>query len=300
MRLCTITLDDCPVAAVRDPHHGFVPLPALDPTLPADLLELLRHGLDAALTERLAARLAELPESAFHASGDVHIDAPYRRPDKLWGIGLNYVAHADDLATPHPTKPASFLKGAHTIVGPDEPIVLPPEGRRVTAEAELGLVIGRTCWQVDEAEALDSIAAVCPVLDQTAEDILQENPRFLTRSKNFPTFFAFGPELVTLDEALAGRPLEDITVGTWKNGELFRDNVVAHMTYDPAYLVSFHSRTMPLYPGDIIATGTPGAVVVDDGDFAECRIDGIGRLRNPVVRPDPPQYAEAVPAYLLR
>ena len=107
----------------------------------------------------------------------------------------------------------------------------------------------------------------------TAEDILQRNPRFLTRAKNFDTFFSFGPELITRDEVL---DVMRLRVATWKNGTLHRENVVANMAFPPHYLVAFHSNVMTLYPGDIISTGTPGAVVIEPGDTAECRIEGLG------------------------
>ena len=174
------------------------------------------------------------------------------------------------------------MKGDQTIIGPGDSIELPPESRRVTAEAELGVVIGRPCRRVSEADALDYVAGYCLILDMTAEDILQKNPRYLTRSKNFDTFFSFGPELITRDEVADVLAVE---VGTWKNGQLHRKNVVANMQFPPAYLVSFHSHVMTLYPGDIISSGTPGAVVIEDGDVAECRIEGLGTLSNPVRRP---------------
>jgi 2-keto-4-pentenoate hydratase/2-oxohepta-3-ene-1,7-dioic acid hydratase in catechol pathway len=297
MRLCSI-LDPtagggaaATIPAVVGPDGRLAPLPALAPDLPADLMALLEHlgGGPGGLEDRLAAALAELDETSLLDPAAVTVVAPYRRPRKILGIGLNYRAHADDLAAESPTEPASFLKGDHTIIGPGEPIVLPPQSRRVTAEAELGLVIGRECRDVEEEDALDHVAAVCTVLDQTAEDILQRNPRFLTRSKNFPTFFSFGPQLVTLDEVLDRLgAIEALTVATHHNGQLHRADVVASMAFLPAFLVSFHSKVMPLHPGDIISTGTPGAVVVEDGDEAACVIDGIGTLRNPVVRPRPP------------
>ena len=131
--------------------------------------------------------------------------APYRRPRKIWGIGLNYVAHATDLTETVPDEPASFMKGDHTIIGPGDPIPLPSQSERVTAEAELGLVIGRLCRDVEPENALDHVFGVCPVLDQTAEDILARNPRFLTRSKNFPGFLSFGPAIAALSEVQRGR-----------------------------------------------------------------------------------------------
>ena len=132
------------------------------------------------------------------------------------------------------------------------------------------------------------IAGYCLIIDMTAEDILQRNPRFLTRSKNFDTFFSFGPELITPDEVLDVLRLQ---VGTWRNGALHRENVVANMAFPPSYLVSFHSQVMTLYPGDIISTGTPGAVVIEHGDVAECRIEGLGSLTNPVRRGTDADYS---------
>jgi 2-keto-4-pentenoate hydratase/2-oxohepta-3-ene-1,7-dioic acid hydratase in catechol pathway len=173
------------------------------------------------------------------------------------------------------------MKCDNTIIGPGDAIELPPQSERVTAEAEIGVVIGRCCRCVSEAEAPGYIAGYCLILDMTAEDILQRNPRFLTRAKNFDTFFSFGPELITADEV---PDVLNVTVGTYRNGRLHRENVVANMAFPPFYLVSFHSHVATLYPGDIISTGTPGAVVIEPGDVAECRIAGLGVLTNPVRR----------------
>ena len=206
----------------------------------------------------------------------------YRRPRKIWGIGLNYVEHAGDLSETAPTgEPASFMRPDTTIVGPGDEVVLPPQSERVTAEGELAVVIGREAKDVSEGDAPLYVAGFTTVLDMTAEDILRRNPRYLTRSKSFDTFFAFGPELVTPDEVESVDALE---VSTVLNGEVRRKNTVSNMTFSPWHLVSFHSRVMTLLPGDIISTGTPGAVVIGDGDVAECRISGFEPLSNPVVR----------------
>jgi 2-keto-4-pentenoate hydratase/2-oxohepta-3-ene-1,7-dioic acid hydratase in catechol pathway len=207
----------------------------------------------------------------------------YRRPRKIVGIGLNYRAHAADLSAGVPTEPASFLKGEHTIIGYGDVIDLPEQSERVTAEAELGVVFGRECQNVDESNALECIVGVCLILDQTAEDILQVNPRFLTRAKNFPGFFSFGPELITMDEVSSLFPsLSDIRISTVRNNTIEASATIADMIFAIPYLVSFHSKVMPFYPGDIISTGTPGATVIKDGDSVECVIDGLGVLRNSV------------------
>ena len=168
-----------------------------------------------------------------------------------------------------------------TIIGPGDEVVLPAQSERVTAEAELAVIIGREVKDVPEEEAPSVVAGFTTVLDMTAEDILRWNPRYLTRSKSFDTFFSFGPELVTADQIADVDALE---VSTVLNGEVRRKNVVSNMIFSPWSLVSFHSKVMTLLPGDIICTGTPGAVVIQEGDVVECRITGFESLSNPVVR----------------
>ncbi|WP_081416449.1 fumarylacetoacetate hydrolase family protein [Arthrobacter castelli] len=266
-------------AVIVDPQRGAALAADLLPGFTGDALEVLAAG-----------RWNEL-ETAAAAAGDdlfrrdVTFTAPYRHPRMIWGIGLNYAEHASDLTEGVPEEPASFIKADHTVIGPGEEIPLPEQSERTTTEAELGLVIGRYCRNVEPEDAVSYLAGVVPVLDQTAEDILQRNPRFLTRSKNFPGFFSFGPRIVPVDEVMQDGSLADIEVSTVVNGEVHRHNTVSNMRYDPAYLISFHSKVMPLYPGDIISSGTPGAVHIRPGDVAECRIPGIGVLTNPVTGP---------------
>jgi 2-keto-4-pentenoate hydratase/2-oxohepta-3-ene-1,7-dioic acid hydratase in catechol pathway len=276
MRLCTINHDGREQAAVVTPA-GIVPVAAINTRLrtswPEDLHALVLQGIDP----RILADASQTPDKL--DPGSVRYGPLYRHPRKILGIGLNYRDHAADLNAPYPTEPASFMKCDNTIIGPGDPIELPPQSERVTAEAEIGVIIGRNCRDVSEQQAHDYIAGYCLILDMTAEDILQKNPRFLTRAKNFDTFFSFGPELITPDEV---PDVLKVKVGTYNNGKLHRENTVANMAFSPYYLVSFHSYVASMYPGDIISTGTPGAVVIRDGDLAECRIEGLGRLANPV------------------
>ncbi|MGH3248648.1 MAG: fumarylacetoacetate hydrolase family protein [Trebonia sp.] len=281
MQLATARLDGRATAVGVDPERGIVELARLREPLPPSVPAVL----GSVSPREFSARIAAEPDESFRPVAGTEFMAPYTTPGKIWGIGLNYTAHADDLAAVYPDEPASFMKGAHTIIGPGETIELPGQSRRVTAEAELGLVFGATCRDVAPERALDYVWGVCPVLDQTAEDILQRNPRFLTRAKNFPGFFSFGPVITPLPEVLARfGGLSGIEVTTAKNGQPHRTNQVAGMIFSPELLISFHSRVFPFYPGDILSTGTPGAVVIEDGDQAECRIPGIGKLANPVHR----------------
>lgn len=171
------------------------------------------------------------------------------------------------------------MKPDTTIIGPSDMIEIPHQSERTTAESELGIIIGKECKNVSEEDAQSVIAGYTTIIDMTAEDILAINPRYLTRSKSFDTFFSFGPQLITPDEV---DEVLDLNVSTVINGEVHRKNVVSNMTFRPWNLVSFHSKVMTLLPGDIISTGTPGAVVIRDGDVVECHIDGFEKLVNSV------------------
>ncbi|MFJ3214094.1 fumarylacetoacetate hydrolase family protein [Streptomyces flaveolus] len=278
MRLASIVRDGRTMPAVID-DRGVAAVEGFAQHLPTDALELLADKT----WQEVVASAGQADAKLFSPADQVPFTAPYRRPHKIWGIGLNYRDHAADLSESAPDQPASFIKGDHTICGPDEPIVIPRQSQRTTVEAELGIVIGRYCRNVTKDEALDYVWGVTTILDQTAEDILRQNPRFLTRAKNFPTFFCFGPEMIPLNDILDRfGALEDIEVSTIVNGAQKRTNTVANMTHRPASLISFHSQMMPLYPGDIISTGTPGAIVVADGDVVEAVFPGVGHLKNTV------------------
>lgn len=205
----------------------------------------------------------------------------YRHPRKIFGIGLNYAEHASDLAEKAPnTEPASFFKPDTAIIGYGDTIKIPLQSEKTTGEAELGIIFGKECENVESEDWTSVIAGFTTIVDVTAEDILRKNPRYLTRSKSFETFFSFGPQLVTPDE------VEDVLklkVSTVLNGKVIAQNTVSNMTFQPDYLVSFHSKVMKMFPGDIISTGTPRAVHINHGDVVECWIDGFEKLVNPVI-----------------
>ncbi len=211
---------------------------------------------------------------------DVSLKPLYEHPRKIWGIGLNYRDHAEDLAEKVPTGiPASFMKSDTTIIGYGDTIKIPVQSMRTTGEAELGLIIKKQCKNLAKEDWKTALAGYTTTIDMTAEDILAQNPRYLTVSKNFDTFFSFGPIFYSWDEI--DNPNE-LSVATVKNGKVHAENRVANMTFPPDFLISFHSEVMTLLPGDIISTGTPRAVKLEDGDEVECRITGFFPLKNSV------------------
>lgn len=248
-------------------------------TWPRTVEELVAEGRVDALRRWLEGRPEALHGAAV-LGGPLHPAPLLRRPPKILGVGLNYAEHAGDLGETRPDEPATFMKPATTIIAAGETIRIPRQSERTTGEAELGLVIGRHCKDLAEEEAPSALAGVTTIVDMTAEDILQRNPRFLTRAKSFDTFLALGPELVTLDEL---GDVAELEVTTVHNGEPARRNRVANMLHSPWKLVAFFSQIMPLEPGDVISTGTPGAVVLKHGDHVGCSIPGVGAFDCPVV-----------------
>jgi 2-keto-4-pentenoate hydratase/2-oxohepta-3-ene-1,7-dioic acid hydratase in catechol pathway len=274
-RVAVLLESSCvPMEAIND---------VLDSDCPADLIRLIESGRIRDLDRRLAS-LSHIDRARLDSCAQpiqTTRSAPLlRHPHKLWGIGLNYRDHAADLDETAPTaEPASFMKPDTAIVGPGETIWIPRLSERTTGEAELGIVIGRRCRDVPRGDWLSVVAGFTCILDMTAEDILRRNPRNLTQSKSFDTFISIGPALLTPDE------FEDIfalRVRTVINDRVHAENIVSNMTFPPDFLVSYHSQIMTLLPGDIISTGTPGAVPLSDGDTLECHIDGFPLLINPV------------------
>ena len=255
----------------------------LNKKYPTDIESLLKSGSFYELKEWFdEIGKAKIVESVPPFNPDQINYAPlYLHPGKIWGIGLNYKEHAADLDEVTPEdEPASFMKPYTAIIGHGDEIEIPLQSEKTTAEAELGIIIGKCCKEVECENWLDMVAGFTTIIDMTAEDILRKNPRFLTRSKSFDTFFSFGPALVTPDEI---ENLIDLKVSTIINDKVHASNIIRNMTFPPDYLVSFHSKVMTMLPGDIISSGTPGAVHINHGDKVECRIEGFETLINTVI-----------------
>ncbi|MFK0294339.1 fumarylacetoacetate hydrolase family protein [Streptomyces sp. NPDC090442] len=200
----------------------------------------------------------------------------------IWGAGLNYRRHSDDLETEQPgSGPGSYLRPTSCLVSNGGTIRLPKQSQRVTAEAELGLVVGTRCKDVARGEWRSVIAGVTAVLDMTAEDAIRRNPRYIPWAKGFDTFCSIGPALVTLDE-FPGDSLDGIRISTVKNGEVIATATPRDMKYDLGYLVEYFTMGRTLAPGTVICTGTPGAVQISPGDTVRATVEGVGTLTHPV------------------
>jgi 2-keto-4-pentenoate hydratase/2-oxohepta-3-ene-1,7-dioic acid hydratase in catechol pathway len=210
---------------------------------------------------------------------DVHFLAPVE-PSKIVCVGRNYAAHAAELGNEVPKAPLIFLKPPSSIIGPQEPIILTSYSQRVEHEGELAMVIGRTCSHLrDTDDALENVLGYTCLNDVTARDVQKNDVQF-TRGKGFDTFCPIGPHIETdLDPS-------NVLVETHVNGERRQSGSTSLMLYPPAFLVRWISRMMTLYPGDVIATGTPAGVgPLVAGDNVEVSVAGVGVLRNPVHAP---------------
>src|SRR6267143_1223750 len=203
-------------------------------------------------------------------------------PSKIVCIGRNYASHAAELGNEVPKEPLLFLKPPSSIIGPQEAIVLTKYSNRVEHEGELAIVIGRRCSHLrDSDDPLSYVLGYTCLNDVTARDIQKSDVQF-TRGKGFDTFCPVGPHIETeLDPA-------NVLVETRVNGALRQSGNTSLMIYPCAFLVRWISRMMTLYPGDVIATGTPAGVgPLVAGDAVEVSVAGIGVLRNPVHAPQP-------------
>jgi 2-keto-4-pentenoate hydratase/2-oxohepta-3-ene-1,7-dioic acid hydratase in catechol pathway len=240
-----------------------------------------------------------LPErtSASVPLDSVRLEAPLPLPRRnLWCVGRNYHAHAKELsatvfkdnnADPQ-AWPIVFTKVPECVVGPNDDVSLP--GAAISAqidyEAELAVVIGVGGKNITRADAMRHVFGYTVVNDVTARDVQMRHQQW-DMGKSFDTFCPMGPWIVTADE-LDGRKTR---VRCWVNGELRQDGPTENMIFDIPTLIETISRGITLYPGDVIATGTPAGVgmglspprYIQPGDRIRIEVDGIGTIENQFV-----------------
>jgi 2-keto-4-pentenoate hydratase/2-oxohepta-3-ene-1,7-dioic acid hydratase in catechol pathway len=211
---------------------------------------------------------------------DVRLLAPVIPRSKIVGVGRNYAAHAAEMGTELPAAPMLFLKPNTSVIGPDDPIVLPAWTTDVEHEAELAVVIGKVTKDVSPERARDHVFGYTVANDVTARDAQRSDGQW-ARAKGFDSACPLGPVVVP------GLDVEDLRVTARVNGEVRQDGRTSQMVFDVAALVSYVSEAFTLLPGDLILTGTPAGVgPIVHGDVVEVEVEEIGVLRNPVLRRD--------------
>lgn len=208
----------------------------------------------------------------------VRLLAPVIPRSKIIGVGRNYADHAAEHGNEVPTQPLLFLKPNTSVIGPDDPIVLPDWTEHVEHEAELAVVIGKVTKDVPPERALAQVFGYTVANDVTARDVQRADLQW-TRAKGFDTSCPIGPWIVP------GLDVDDLAVRARVNGEQRQDGRTSQMVFDVATLVSYVSEVFTLLPGDVILTGTPAGVGPIVGrDVVEVEVEEIGTLRNPVLR----------------
>jgi 2-keto-4-pentenoate hydratase/2-oxohepta-3-ene-1,7-dioic acid hydratase in catechol pathway len=207
--------------------------------------------------------------------GGMRVLAPVM-PSKIVCVGLNYKDHAAETGKPLPPEPLIFIKPRTAVIGPGDPIRLPPGVGRVDHEAELGIVIGTRAHRVPRAKAWEYILGLICVNDVTARDLQKKESQY-TRCKGFDTFAPIGPCIAT------GLNREPRGVEGWVNSERRQASSTKHLIFPIDQLVEFVTFVMTLEPGDIISTGTPeGIGPLKHGDTVKVTVEGVGDLINPV------------------
>lgn len=249
------------------------------------IIETLAAGGKLPATQDIAVELKQ-----------VHLDAPIPEPRRnVWCVGRNYHAHAKELSTSvfkdNNAKadewPIVFTKVPECVVGPHDDVFLPGEvSTQIDYEAELAVVIGKGGKNISRAAALSHVFGYTVVNDVTARDVQMRHGQW-DMGKSFDTFCPMGPWIVTADEFDG----TNARVRCWVNGELRQDGPTQNMIFDIPTLIETISRGITLYPGDIIATGTPAGVgmglkpprYLAAGDVVRVEIDGLGAIENKFV-----------------
>jgi 2-keto-4-pentenoate hydratase/2-oxohepta-3-ene-1,7-dioic acid hydratase in catechol pathway len=198
------------------------------------------------------------------------------QPTKIVLVGLNYRDHARELRMPLPMDPVIFLKPPTSLLAHGQKIVLPQGVERLDYEAELALVIRKEAKNISPDEAHKYILGFTCLNDVTARDVQKKDGQW-TRSKSFDTFCPVGPWVETRFDP------SNASVVCRLNGRAKQNSSTSNLIFSVSYLVSFISRVMKLFPGDVISTGTPpGVGAMQPGDKVEVEIEGIGVLENSV------------------
>lgn len=262
----------------------------------SDMRLLLEQQDWQELTHRAWAQRAKAPSVAIAA---VRLGAPVPVPRKLMIAGANTHTHVAEATavlkeSVAPREPMILAKATSSICGPHDDVVHPPETRKLDYEVEVGIVIGRKARRITEAQVRDHVAGFCVVNEMSARDIQlaehESNPFYRVHfiGKSYDTFNPMGPYLVTVDELEWGKPMG---MKTTVNGQVRQDGDTSDLVFGVEQLVAYISQAITLYPGDVIASGSPAGVAhfmkppqyLQPGDVVRCEVEGLGFIENRIV-----------------
>jgi 2,4-didehydro-3-deoxy-L-rhamnonate hydrolase len=252
------------------------------------MLKMVEAGL-LSITQKIASKIegGNYHQDAVVSINDITICSPILNPGKIVGAAYNFTDALDERSMPYPAEPVIFIRSGSTVIGPNDPILIPPDVGNVGYEAELAVIIGKRALFIDPEGAMDYVVGYTVHNDVSGSGMIKQDKGNFVRGKNMPASAPFGPFLVTTDEVadpyaiqitldVDGRPLQDGTTGT--------------MLFKIAELISYISKQMPLEPGDIIARGTPAGLAMmhqptawlEPGQTVRVELKGLGVLNNPI------------------
>ena len=249
----------------------------------------------------LSGKVDRLTVAAIASLGDFDVESlpvvegtprdgvPVEGIGKIVAIGLNYEDHAIESNLPIPTEPVMFMKALSSLIGPNDEVMIPKDSTHTDWEVELGVVIGRTCRYVEEDDALAHVAGFTVANDVSERFNQKERGSQWSKGKGHDTFCPVGPWLVTPDEVA---DCQDLDMFLDVNGERMQTGNTRTMIFDVKQIISYVSRYITLYPGDLLITGTPPGVgegkkphkiFLQAGDTMRLGIAGLGEQQQNVV-----------------
>ncbi|MFV1919793.1 fumarylacetoacetate hydrolase family protein [Sphingomonas sp. MJ1 (PH-R8)] len=249
----------------------------------------------------LSGKVDRLTVAAIASLGDFDVESlpvveetprygvPVEGIGKIVAIGLNYEDHAIESNLPIPTEPVMFMKALSSLTGPNDEVMIPKDSTHTDWEVELGVVIGRTCRYVEEDGALAHVAGFTVANDVSERFNQKERGSQWSKGKGHDTFCPVGPWLVTPDKVA---DCQNLDMFLDVNGERMQTGNTRTMIFDVKQIISYVSRYMTLYPGDLLITGTPPGVgegkkphkiFLKAGDTMRLGIAGLGEQQQNVV-----------------
>ncbi|GEM01523.1 2-keto-4-pentenoate hydratase/2-oxohepta-3-ene-1,7-dioic acid hydratase (catechol pathway) [Halolactibacillus halophilus] len=294
MRLLTYRLKDTndtyQVGLLKDEH--IYPVEALKPYVTDEVVkssitsdpELFYRQLPSLSALKIA--LEKVPETAGINKALIEFGPVVTRPSKIICVGVNYLDHVKEMGHDVPKLPVLFSKFPNALIGHNADIMGVAKSNQLDYEVELACVIGKTCTEVSESEALDYILGYTIANDISARDLQKRTPQWL-QGKTLDKSTPVGPVIVTTDEL---NDASQLAIKSTINGEVRQISSTNQLIFDIPTLIAFISNLITLEPGDLILTGTPHGVgfaespprLLQSGDEVVCEIEGIGKLSNSV------------------
>ena len=254
----------------------------------SNLLEMVKAGLPS-ITQKITSKIknGHYEKDAVVSIETISICSPIPDPGKIVGAAYNFTDALDERSMAYPTEPVIFVRSACTVIGPYDPILMPPDVGNVGYEAELAVVIGKRTLHIEPEIAMSFIAGYTVHNDISGSGMIKEDKGNFVRGKNMLASAPFGPFLITPDEV--PDPYA-IGIKLSVDGRTLQSGSTSTMLFKIAELISYISKQMPLEPGDIIATGTPAGLAMvhtptawlEPGQTVRVELEGLGVLNNPI------------------